>query len=552
MSLRSTLEAALSQKCCFIGVDVGTGSARAGVFDAGGQLLAAAKHQVSTWHDTGSRVEQSGEQIWSAVCESVREAVTSANVSPSDVAGIGFDATCSLVLVGPEGEAVPVGASGDLTRNVMVWMDHRAAGEAAEINAGDHAVLRYVGGRISPEMQTPKLLWLKRNLPQSFASAGHFFDLSDYLTWRSSGSLSRSVCTVTCKWTYLAHEKRWDADYFKAIGLGELAEEGFRRIGTDIVDAGTALGRGLTEAAAADLGLAPGTAVAAALIDAHAGGIGTLGGTADGFAPDVGSRLGYIFGTSACSMASTREPAFVDGVWGPYFSAMVPGLWLNEGGQSAAGAAIDHLVAMHPATPEARSKAEAARLSLVSWLDRRAMEMCGKAEQAVRLAGGVQVVPEFLGNRSPFADPEARAVISGLGLETDVQSLVSLYVAGLCGIGYGLRQLLIKLKANDVDIELIVASGGAAQSDLVRQMLADTNGVPVAVTSTDEPVLLGSAMLAAVAAGQYATLTEAMSAMSMIDRVFRPAGGDIGVLHDKRFRAFETLQSAEREIRALV
>lgn len=58
------------------------------------------------------------------------------------------------------------------------------------------------------------------------------------------------------------------------------------------------------------------------------------------------------------------------------------------------------------------------------------------------LATGLHVVPEFLGNRAPFADPHARAVIAGLGMERDFESLVALYIAGLCGIGYGLRQII--------------------------------------------------------------------------------------------------------------
>ena len=73
-------------------------------------------------------------------------------------------------------------------RNVIVWMDHRATAEAGLINAGHHEVLNYVGGRISPEMQPPKLLWLKRNIPKHFKRAGHFFDLSDFLTWKATGS----------------------------------------------------------------------------------------------------------------------------------------------------------------------------------------------------------------------------------------------------------------------------------------------------------------------------------------------------------------------------
>jgi D-ribulokinase len=534
---------------CMIGVDVGTGSARAGVFDPEGRLLAAAKRPITIWHAAGDVVEQSSDQIWQAVAESVREAIATSGLTPGDIGGIGFDATCSLVAVAADGSPVSVSPSGDPARNIVVWMDHRAAGEAAEINAGGHEVLRYVGGRISPEMETPKLLWLKRNLPDSFAQAGHYFDLADFLTWRATGSLARSVCTVTCKWTYLAHERRWDPAYFHAIGLGELADEGFARIGTEVVEPGTALGQGLTAQAAADLGLEPGTPVAASLIDAHAGGVGTLGAAVEGGGRDLGARLAYIFGTSACSMASAAEPVFVPGVWGPYFSAMVPGLWLNEGGQSAAGAAIDHLVTLHPAAPAAATTARAEGLSLVEWLDREASRRADSPEESVKLADGVHVVPEFLGNRSPFADPDARAVIAGLGLDRDVASLVGLYVAGLAGIGYGLRQLLDKLAADGITISTIMASGGAARSGLVCQILADATGVPVAVAATPEPVLLGSAMLATVAAGQHPSLVAAMQAMSGPCSLFKPAGGAVSELHRHRYRAFEVLQAAARQIR---
>ncbi|NTJ62692.1 FGGY-family carbohydrate kinase [Agrobacterium rhizogenes] len=536
----------------FIGIDVGTGSARAGIFDRHGHLLAAAKRPISIWHEAGSIVEQSSEQIWTAVCDGVKEAVATAKITAGDIAGIGFDATCSLVAVKADGTPVAVGPSGDADRNIIVWMDHRAAGEAAEINAGDHAVLRYVGGRISPEMETPKLLWLKRNLPQSFAATDHFFDLADYLTWRATGSPQRSMCTVTCKWTYLAHEKRWDGQYFKDIGLGELADEGFVRIGTEIVEPGTALGEGLNEAAARDLALAVGTPVGASLIDAHAGGVGTLGGQGSDGGADIRNRLAYIFGTSACSMASSEGAVFVDGVWGPYYSAMVPGLWLTEGGQSAAGAAIDHLVTMHPAAGEARQRAEAEGLSLVAWLDRQAMKAGNNASDAVKLAQSIQVVPEFLGNRSPYADPDARAVISGLGLETGIDALIALYVAGLCGIGYGLKQLLEKLEQDGIACDLIIASGGAAQSGLVRQLLADTTGRPVAVADTEEPVLLGAAMLGATAGGHSGSLLEAMATMSRLAKTFEPADGAIRALHERRYEAFELLQSADRSIRALM
>ncbi|GAC1038049.1 FGGY-family carbohydrate kinase [Pseudomonas sp. No.117] len=532
----------------FIGVDVGTGSARAGVFDASGRLLGVAKTSVETWHGPGQRVEQSGEQIWQAIASSVRGALAEATVAPETIAGLGFDATCSLVVVAADGRPVGVGDSGDDQRNVMVWMDHRATEEANEITASGHPVLRYVGGRISPEMETPKLLWLKRHLPAAFARAGHFFDLADYLTWRATGDLARSACTVTCKWTYLAHEQRWDASYFETIGLGELVTEGFARIGTRIVEPGTPLGQGLGAAAAADLGLLPGTPVGAALIDAHAGGVGSLGGADNQRRTAVTQRLAYIFGTSACSMASNEQPAYVDGVWGPYYSAMLPGLWLTEGGQSAAGSAIDHLVSLHPAVAAAREVAERQGQALLPWLE---TQVADRGSAAVTLAEGLHVVPEFLGNRSPFADPDARAVVAGLTLDREVDGLPALYVAGLCGIAYGLRQLLQALARNGIAIELIVASGGAAQSDFVRQLLADATGVPVAVSDTDEPVLRGAAMLGAVAAADSTSLLDAMGRMARLDRVFSPVQGELAEEHRRRYAAFEILQGAERQVRGL-
>lgn len=531
----------------FLGVDVGTGSARAGVFDATGRLLAAAKHDIALFIEPGEIAEQSSEDIWRAVCACVRAAVTKSSLGPRDIAGIGFDATCSLVVVGQGGTPLPIGHSGDSQRNIIVWMDHRAIDQARRINAGKHQVLNYVGGAISPEMETPKLLWLRESLPETFAGAEHFFDLTDYLTWRATGSLVRSICTLTCKWTYLGHEQRWDREYFHAIGLGVLADEGFSRIGTEAVEAGTPLARGLTEDAAADLGLLPKTRVAAGLLDAHAGGVGTVGGK--GSTGTLQSRMAYVFGTSACTMASTSEPTFVPGVWGPYFSSMVPGLWLSEGGQSAAGAAIDHLVSFHPASVEAAAQAKAQGLTLAAWLADQAAARSADLSSAALAADGLHVVPEFLGNRAPFADPEAKALIAGLGMDSSLDSLVALYVAGLCGLGYGARQIVSAMSDKGIVIDTIVVSGGAAQSELVRQLLADTIRLTVAGSTSPEPVLLGSAMLGAVAAGHYPDVIAAMTGMSRIGDVYRPAGGDLAQWHDKRFAAFELLQRAGRAIR---
>lgn len=145
----------------YLGVDAGSASVRAGLFSSRGERLAFTTRPISQFHDEGHCVEQSSDEIWAAIGEAVREAVTTSNIAPERIKGIGFDATCSLVMLGSAGEPLSVSASGDPQRNIVMWMDHRATREAEEINATEDRALQYVGGKVSVEMQLPKILWLK-------------------------------------------------------------------------------------------------------------------------------------------------------------------------------------------------------------------------------------------------------------------------------------------------------------------------------------------------------------------------------------------------------
>jgi D-ribulokinase len=526
----------------YIGVDVGTGSARAGVFDGNGRLIARAKRAIVTWRDPGAIVEQSSNDIWRAVVDAVRQAVEASGVPPAGIAGIGFAATCSLVGVDRDLQPLSVSLAGPSERDVMVWMDHRAAEDAERMTAAGHEVLRYVGGAMSPEMQAPKLAWLARMKPEAFGRVEHFFGLTDFLTFRATGSLTRSLCSATCKFGYLAHEKRWPREFFESVGLGALGKDGFSRLGADIATPGTPLGRGLTPEAAAAMGLDPRTPVGAGLIDAHAGALGTLGASVDGKAADPRRRLALILGTSSSCMAVSDEPRFIEGVWGPHFEALTPGQWLIDGGQSAFGATIDHLMRLHPAFGEASAHG-------LDWLEKKIVARAGGLSQAALIAEGLHVLPAFIGNRGPVADPAARGAVVGLDLREDAASLQELYVAGLCGLAYGLAEIIGALERSGYEFETIVVSGGASRSRLVRQIVADACGKTVGAPQTPEPVLLGSAMIGAVAAGQR-TVPAAMASMSSLAESVQPAGGAVAAFHGCKRRAFDILSRAERDSRA--
>jgi FGGY-family pentulose kinase len=535
-----------------IGVDVGTGSARAGVFDGRGRMLGQASRPIKAWYPKPDYVQQSTTDIWAAVSASVREALAQAGAVT--VGGIGFDATCSLAVLDADGRPVSVSPDGAPEQNVIVWMDHRAGSEADRINAGAYEVLRYVGGRISLEMETPKLLWLKENRPEAWAQAAHFFDLPDFLTWRATGSTARSLCSTVCKWTYLGHERRWDEAYFRGIGLADLADKGFEPIGTDIRPLGTVVG-GLSLAAAEELGLPAGIPVGTSAIDAHAGGIGVIGAAVGDTRPDAAAllhRLALVGGTSSCHMAVSAEPRFVPGVWGPYYAAMVPGLWLNEGGQSATGSLIDHVVQTHAAYPGMLEQARAAGQSIYQRLNAELERLAASVAVPAALTEGLHVMPDFHGNRSPRADQTLRGMVSGLRLGAGPEDLALLYLATVQAIAYGTRHIVETLNAEGYAIDTILACGGGTKNPVFLREHADATGCTLVLPQEPEAVLLGAAILGAVAGGLQPDVPQAMAAMSRAGSVIAPAADAVRRYHDAKYAVFQRMYADQMAYRSMM
>lgn len=163
-------------------------------------------------------------------------------VDPASVKGIGFDATCSLAVFDSETDE-PVAVTGPNfdnrdgnDRNVILWLDHRPDEETKKINATNHNLLRYVGGKMSIEMEIPKVLWLKNNMPKEKFEKLKFYDLADALTHIATGNETRSFCSVVCKQGYIpvgvdGSVKGWQEDFLTEIGLPELCEDNFKRMG---------------------------------------------------------------------------------------------------------------------------------------------------------------------------------------------------------------------------------------------------------------------------------------------------------------------------------
>ncbi|MFA5858502.1 MAG: FGGY-family carbohydrate kinase [Elusimicrobiota bacterium] len=505
-----------------IGVDVGTLSARAGIFDITGKMYANEKKNIQLWYPATDYVEQSSENIWSAVCYCVKQCIKTSGVNPENVTGISFDATCSLVALDNANRPVTVSPSGKAEQNIIVWMDHRAMGQTAKINAKHHRVLRYVGGKLSPEQQPPKLMWIKDNLPKSWNRTAKFLDLPDFLTYRATGKDVRSLCTTVCKWTYLGHEGRWDSSFFKQVGLYDLLKH--NKIGMDIRPMGEFIGN-LTLMSAKELGLMTTTKVAVGIIDAHAGGVGTIwlnGGTKVPSPQKLSSILALIGGTSSCHMAVSQKPYFIPGIWGPYYSAMIPGMWLTEGGQSATGSLLDHIIRDNYRYPELANLAKNHGVTVYQYLNSVITKLVKNAGSTAEITKDYHILPYFHGNRSPRADATLRGMVSGFSLDDTIESIAKKYYATIQSIAYGTKHIIDEMNSRGFNIRTINACGGGTKNPVWLQEHADITGCEIVLTKEPEAVLLGTAILAAVGAGKYRSILSAATKMCKPGKKYLP------------------------------
>ncbi|ORX94958.1 Pentulose kinase [Basidiobolus meristosporus CBS 931.73] len=567
----------------FVGVDVGTGSARAVVVDEKGELLGTGVYELTTWNASTHFYEQSSENIWASCCKAVKKALEEAAVSPDTVKGLGFDATCSLVVLDADGN--PVSVSPDTTekgdeRNIILWMDHRAKDQAQRITETKSEVLKFLGGTMSLEMELPKILWLKENKPELFKRM-YFYDLPDFLTFKATGSTARSTCSLVCKWTYVPPEVAadtsmtkhgWDDQLFDLIGLADLKENDYTRIGGvpqrngQVLTAGQRVG-GLSEQAARQLGLNPGTAVGSAVIDAYAGWVGTVGAPFTTRPGDVAAatdiqeapkRLALICGTSSCHLVTSPDAIFVEGVWGPYYSACLPSLWVAEGGQSATGKLIDWVIENHKASWEAREEAAAQSISVYQFLNQRLERLKTKrnASNLPSLTKDYHMIADFHGNRSPLADPSLRGMVVGLDLDPlGVDSLALQYYATMEAIAYSTKQIIEALNQNGHSVDTLFMSGGLCKNAVFVQLHADITGSPVVLPKyINSAVVLGAAILGATAYGSgHDNLWDTMVSMNKADQVIHPTRdeGELAI-HRRKYEVMKLMQVHQKEYQRIM
>jgi L-ribulokinase len=509
----------VSNATCVVGVDFGTLSGRALVVRVSdGAELGTATHEYR--HGVLEDALPSGRRLppdWAlqhpgdyidVLKSAVPAAMAAAGVSPADIVGLATDFTACTVLP-TKGDGTPLCLTAEFADEphawVKLWKHHAAQGQADRINElarkrGEPWLTRY-GGKISAEWQFAKALQVLEEAPRVYAATDRWIEAADWIIWQLCGNETRNACTAGYKGIFQ------DGNYPSAEYLAEL-NPGFESFVTDKLEfplspLGGRAGS-LTEEAASWTGLPAGIAVAVGNVDAHV--------TAPAAQAVEPGQLVAIMGTSTCHVVNGDTLADVPGMCGVVDGGIIDGFFGYEAGQSGVGDIFAWL-ADDIVGAKVGPAASAAGQNVHEYLSALA------SNQEVG-QHGLLALDWVNGNRSVLVDAELSGVIVGLTMATAPEDI---YRALVEATAFGTRLILASFEGAGVAISEFIAAGGLIKNSFVMQVYADVLARPISVIDTDQGPALGSAIHAAVAAGEYADVPSAAAVMGKKrSRVFVP------------------------------
>ncbi len=474
-----------------LGIDAGTESVRTGVFDINGNILGFGTYPYKTYHEYPGWAEQKVEEWREALIKSIRQSVEISGINPSDVIGIGLDATCCSVVFFDEDNR-PV-------RNPIIWMDVRAAEEAKFIESIDDPARRYNGyGKVSAEWFPCKNLWVKKNQPEVYKRSKTIAEYTDWITFELTGHWNLGINTTSARAYYDNRSGGFPKGFYQKIGLEDI----FEKLPDKVLKIGEVTG-GLRKEVADETGLPEGIPVAQGGADAFIAVIG-LNALKPG-------QLAYITGSSHLLLGTSDKEFHTKGLFGTYPDALIDDTYVIEGGQISTGSVLKWFKTNF-ISKQIEDEAASQGLSIYDYMNREAEKLPIGSE-------GVIVLEHWQGNRTPFVDPHSRGVIRGLSLK---HTPVHIYRAIMEGVAYGTEIILRVIRENKFEVKEIIACGGTTKSKLWLQIYSDVTGLLIKTTTTPEAAALGSAALGAVAAGKYSSIIEAADKMVKLKDVVTP------------------------------
>lgn len=497
-----------------VGVDFGTLSGRAVVISiADGAELGSAVYEYP--HAVLSDAMPDGTPLppeWAlqvpqdyreVLSSAVPRALADAGVDPDDVVGIATDFTACTVLP-TLADGTPLSEVDEFAGRphayVKLWRHHAAQGQADRINAlaaerGETWLPRY-GGLISSEWEFAKALQVLEEAPEVYAACDRWVEAADWIVWQLCGQYVRNACTAGYK--AILQDGKYPSREFLALLNPGFADFVTEKVEQPIGQLGAAAGT-LSATAAGWTGLPEGIAVAVGNVDAHV--------TAPAARAVEPGQMVAIMGTSTCHVMNGEVLREVPGMCGVVDGGITRGLWGYEAGQSGVGDIFGWFVDQQvPASY--RAAADSAGISVHEHLTALA------AAQAVG-EHGLVALDWHSGNRSVLVDHDLSGLVVGLTLRTRPEDI---YRALLEATAFGTRTIIEAFNSSGVPVTELVVAGGLLKNPLLMQIYSDVTNLALSTIGSDQGPALGSAIHAAVAAGEYPDVHSASEAMGRVER----------------------------------
>ena len=456
----------------------------------------------------------------------VPKALAASGVDQSRVIGIGTDFTACTVLP-TTADGTPLCELPEYRANphayVKLWKHHAAQPHADRINSLAHereeAWIGRYGGKLSSEWELAKGLQLLEEAPDIYERMDHWVEAADWIVWQLTGRYVRNACTAGYKAVY--QDGRYPDEAFLTALNPDFGDFFREKVEREIAPLGARVG-GLTAEAAAWTGLPEGIAVCTGNVDAHV--------TAPAARATEPGQMLMVMGTSTCHVMNSDVLAEVPGMCGVVDGGIVPSLYGYEAGQSGVGDIFAWFV--DQAVPGyVTAEAEATGNDVHTYLAQQA------AEQPVG-AHGLVALDWHSGNRSVLVDHALSGLVVGLSLDTRPHEI---YRALLESTAFGTRRIIEAFTDAGVEVRELVVAGGLLRNAFLMQLYADITRRPLSLIDSDQGPALGAAMHAAVAAGAYADISAAATAMGKV----RPA---VYTPDEERADAYDALYAEYRTL----
>ncbi len=462
-----------------IGCDVGSQSLKGILFDPGGRVAATASAAYDVDYPRPAWAQQDVGRWRDALAQVTHALLARSGVAAADVATLGLASQVDGV--------VAVDRDNEPLAPAIIWLDRRASAQARRLGerVGPAEIRVRTGLNMDASHVAPKIMWLRDETPRVFEDADAFLLPGSALVAWMTGERVIDHANASSTLLYDITTRAWSAELLAASGL-DGRQLGEIRAAADV--AGT-----LRPDVAAALGLTAATRVVTGTGDEHGASLGA-GGIVPGIVID-------ITGTAEPVCVAATTPVVDETGLVETHGHADPRVWLVENPGFVSGGSVTWF-------REAIGGGEAAELD-------------GEAAAGtVPGADGVTFLPTLSGSTAPRWNDEARGVYAGLALN---HGRAHLYRALLEGCTFALRDIVDRLDAMGLAGPEMRVVGGGARSPLWLQMKADVTGKTVRVLQAEEATASGAAMLAAVAAGTFAGLDEAVGrCVRLEDRAYEP------------------------------